>query len=100
MFTSWNLCGMHKSQKCTLELKLPMERRTGAVHSINTVLLAGCRDQLTTEPGPLGSTLGQFCIQLRGRRPPPLRFTQAASAQQGCPRVCFQLLLFSPAHIW
>lgn len=77
---------MHKPQKCTLELKLPMERRMGAVHSADAVVVAGCGDQPRTEPGPLGSTLGQFCTQRRGEAPAPAVIHSGSLSTAGMPK--------------
>lgn len=87
---------MHKPQKCTLELKLPMERRTGAVHSTDAMLVAGCRDQPRTEPGPLGSTLGQFCIQLGGEAPAPTAVHSGSLRTAGMPEGVLPAPAFSP----
>lgn len=94
VFTSWNLCWMHKPQKCTLELELPVERRPGAAHGTDAALAAGA-EAGRGHSQPFGSTLlGSPAFSWVGRRLPPLWFTWAASAQQGCLRVCFQHMLF------
>lgn len=83
---------MHKPQKCTLELELPVER-TGAVHGVGAVLLvAGGSGQQRTQPALWVCTLGSAAFNCMGRRPPPLQSPQAASAQQGHLRVCVQPL--------
>lgn len=60
VFTSWNLCWMHKPQKHTLELELPVEGRLGAA-----------RGQLGTQPALWADTIGQSCLQLGGKAPVP-----------------------------
>lgn len=84
---------MHKSQKCTLALRLPVER-TGAARGANTVLEASRGHSRL-----FGST---FLVGPAFRRVerclPPLWLAWAAPAQREQPSLCFQHVFFFSPH--